>query len=64
MKKFELKENIQAALRVLDEEAHKIEMKKVMLEEISNANGIEESLYELEQDVELKQEDTNKRTDF
>lgn len=33
-----------------------------MLEEISNANGIEESLYELEQDVELKQEDTNKRT--
>lgn len=37
-------------------------MKKVMLEEISNANGIEESLYELEQDVELKQEATNKRT--
>ncbi|MEI3323557.1 MAG: bifunctional GNAT family N-acetyltransferase/class I SAM-dependent methyltransferase [Eubacterium sp.] len=62
VEKIELKENIQAALRVLDEEAHKIEMKKVMLEEISNANGIEESLYELEQDVELKQEATNKRT--
>ena len=41
VEKIELKENIQAALRVLDEEAHKIEMKKVMLEEISNANGIE-----------------------
>lgn len=39
VEKIELKENIQAALRVLDEEAHKIEMKKVMLEEISNAIG-------------------------
>ena len=62
VEKIELKENIQAALRVLDEEAHKIEMKKVMLEEISNANGIEESLDESEQDVELKEEATNKRT--
>ena len=33
-----------------------------MLEEISNANGIEESLDESEQDVELKEEATNKRT--
>ena len=65
VEKIELKENIQAALRVLDEEAHKIEMKKVMLEEISNANGIEESLYKRTASdnvkISLKQDDNKKK---
>lgn len=38
--KVELEENIEAAFRMLDEEAQRIEARKAMLEEISSINGL------------------------